>query len=59
MASLQELLAATALIVTCEKIAASGVLSEQDEQALRLILAKACRTFEIPSIAERPQRVSA
>ncbi|MDB5584848.1 MAG: hypothetical protein JWR80_10024 [Bradyrhizobium sp.] len=53
MADLRELLAASALITTCEKIAGSGFLPEADEQALRLVIAKACKAFEFPSIAER------
>lgn len=57
MASLQELLAASTLIVTCEKLIALGRLPEQDEQALRIILVKVCRAFQMPTIAERdPER---
>lgn len=53
MASLQELLAASALIVTCEQICSAGSLSERDEQALRILLVKACKAFEIVPLAER------
>jgi hypothetical protein len=53
MASLNELVAASALIVTCEKIVAGGFLPEKDEQSLRVILIKACKAFEIAPLAER------
>lgn len=54
MASLNELWAASALIVTCEKLISSGKLSEVDERNLRLLIARCCRAFNVPSIAERP-----
>lgn len=53
--SLQQLLAASALIVTCERLVASGALAETEEQNLRVLIAKCCRAFEISSIAERPE----
>lgn len=53
-ATLQQLLAASALIVTCEKIAAADVLPEAEERQIRVLIAQACRAFEISSIAERP-----
>lgn len=51
---LQQLLAASAMIVSLEKIAAAGVLPEAEEQKIRVLIIQACRAFEIPSIAERP-----
>jgi len=57
MAELQQLLAASALLVTCEKIAGSGVLPEHEEQDLRRLIARACKAFEIPTIAERGAEV--
>jgi hypothetical protein len=52
-ANLQQLLAASALIVTCERLASSGLLDEQQEGELRILICRACRAFEIPTIAER------
>lgn len=51
--SLQQLLAASALLVTCEKIAGSGRLPEAEEKDLRILIVRVCRAFEIPTIAER------
>ena len=51
---LQQLLAASCLVVKCEKLCASGVLPESDEQTLRFLIAKVCKAFEIPTLAERP-----
>ncbi len=51
--SLQQLLAASALVEKCRKIAASGRLSEAEEQDLRVLVARASRAFEIDTIAER------
>lgn len=53
-ATLQQLLAVSALVVKCEKLCGSGVLPEADEQTLRFLIAKVCKAFEIPSVAERP-----
>jgi hypothetical protein len=53
MASLQELLATSALLVTCEKIAGSGRLPEDEERDLRVLIVRVCRAFDIPTIAER------
>ena len=50
---LQQFLAANALIVTCEQIVGDGLLPEAEEQVMRLLIAKCCKAFEIPSIAER------
>lgn len=55
MATLTELLAASALIVTCESICASGMLPEEEERDIRILIAKCCRAFNVPSIAERSQ----
>ena len=51
---LQQRLAASALLVTCEKIVASGWLPEREEQSLRELLPRVYQTFSIPSPAERP-----
>jgi hypothetical protein len=56
MASLNELLAASALIVTCEKLCALGELPEADEQNLRVLILKACKAFEIAPLVERSPR---
>lgn len=53
-ANLQQLLAASALIVRLERIATSGILPENDEADIRRLICRACRAFEIPTIAERP-----
>lgn len=58
-ANLQQLLAASALIVKCEKICALGALPESDEQTLRFLIAKVCKAFEIPCLAERPANTNA
>jgi hypothetical protein len=47
MANLREQLAASALIVTCEKICKSGVLPEREELILRVLIVDACKAFEI------------
>lgn len=51
--SLQQLLAASAAVVTLEKIASSGVLPESEEQNVRVLIVRICRTFTFDSIAER------
>ena len=51
--TLQQRLAAAALLVTCEKIAASGWLPEREEQSLRALLPRVYQTFNVPSPAER------
>lgn len=51
--SLQQLLAASSLIVTCERIVALGVLPEAEEQKLRDLIVKACKAFEMPTVCER------
>lgn len=53
-ATLQQLLAASALIVRCEKLCSTGALSGPDEEDLRRLIVKCCIAFEIPTIAERP-----
>lgn len=55
MANLQELLVASALITTCESICTKGLLPESEEQNLRELIARCCRAFNVPSIAERVQ----
>lgn len=56
--SLQQLLAASALIVACEKICSSGVLSDSDERNLRILIVRAGKAFVLDSVAERPVQVS-
>lgn len=51
---LQQLLAASACIVTLERIASSGILPDEEEASVRVLICRACRAFEIPTIAERP-----
>lgn len=51
---LQQLLAASALVVFCERLAREGKLAERDETFLRELTVKVCRAFEIPTLAERP-----
>lgn len=58
-ATLQQLVAASALITKCEKLCAQGLLPESDEQTLRYLLTKVCRAFEIPTLAERPANSNA
>lgn len=52
--SLQQRLAASALLVTCEKIIASGWLPPREEQSLRELLPRVYQTFRVLSPAERP-----
>lgn len=52
-ANLQQLLAASALIVTCERLASSGILPDEQEAEIRVLICRACRAFEIPTVAER------
>lgn len=58
-ANLQQLLAASACIVSLERIASSGVLPESDEAQVRQIICRACRAFQIPTLAERPANSNA
>jgi len=51
--TLQQRLAASCLIVTCEKICTNGYLPADQEQALRVLIIKACKAFEIAPLAER------
>lgn len=46
-------LAVAALVGECEAIVGSGLLSEPAERSLRLLIARTCSAFEMPSIAER------
>ena len=52
--NLQQLLAASALIVTCERLASSGILPIEQEQDIRRLIVRCCNAFEIPTVAERP-----
>lgn len=54
MASLQELLAASAMASALQKIISSGILPEAQEMDLRLLVVRSCRAFAIPTIAEVP-----
>ncbi len=51
--NLQQLLAASTLIVTLEKLCTSGVLPEDVEQNVRVIVVQACKAFGIKPLAER------
>ena len=55
--TLQQLLAASALIVRLERICSSGVLSESEEADTRVLICRAYREFALPSVAERPSNV--
>jgi len=52
--ALQQLLAASALLVSAERIASSGILPEEDEAELRILICCVCNAFDIPTVAERP-----
>lgn len=52
-ANLQQLLAASALLVSAEKIASMGVLPENEEAELRRLIIRVCGAFAIPTLAER------
>lgn len=51
---LTQLLAASVMVLQLERIASSGMLPEDEEAKLRKLICRACRAFDIPSIAERP-----
>jgi hypothetical protein len=51
---LKHLLAARQMIKVLERIASSGILPEADEAEIRQLICRACRAFEIPTLAERP-----
>lgn len=53
-ASTEELLAASALIVTLERICRSGVLTIEDEVCARYTIGRAYQAFGVDGIAERP-----
>lgn len=52
--TLLQTIAASALIETIEKQCRDGIHNEQEEMRLRQLTVKACRVFEMPSLAERP-----
>jgi hypothetical protein len=54
MASLQQLVAASALITTLERIVGDGLLDPEREMKARQLIVRCCNAFEIPTIAERP-----
>lgn len=51
---LQQLLAASNLVIFCENLARAGRLTEGEEACLRELTVKTCNAFEIPTLAERP-----
>lgn len=51
---LRQLMASSALLLSAEKIAASGLLPEREEMELRRIIVDACHAFGIPAACERP-----
>jgi 6,7-dimethyl-8-ribityllumazine synthase len=51
---LQQLLAASNLLVFAERMASSGRLSEEEEKEVRVMIVRVCNAFEIPTLAERP-----
>jgi hypothetical protein len=55
--SLQQLLAASALLVSAERIASSGILPEKEEAELRMLICRVCQAFNIPTVAERPLEI--
>jgi hypothetical protein len=55
--SLRQLLAVSAIIVSAEKAASSGKLSEDEEMELREIIVRVCNVFGMPTKAERPLEI--
>ena len=53
-ASLQELMAASAMMITLEKIASSGRLPLAEEINVRELIVRAGKAFAMDSAAERP-----
>lgn len=53
-ASLQELMAASAMMITLEKIASSNRLPVDEEINVRQLIVRAGKAFGLDSIAERP-----
>lgn len=53
-ASLQELMAASAMMITLEKIASSGRMPTDEEIEIRLLIVRAGRAFGMDSRVERP-----
>lgn len=52
--TLQQLVAASAMITTLEHIAASGRLSIEQEKRVRRLVVQAARAFGFNTLAERP-----
>jgi 6,7-dimethyl-8-ribityllumazine synthase len=50
---LQQLLAASNLLVFAERMASSGRLSEEEEKEVRVMIVRVCKAFDIPTVAER------
>ena len=57
--SLRQLLAVSAIIVSAEKIASSGVLPLSEEIELRELIVRVCGVFGMDTVAERPLEVVA
>lgn len=53
-ATLTQLLAASAMATALQRICSQGVLSEQQEAEMRILVVRSCRAFDIPTIAEAP-----
>jgi hypothetical protein len=53
MADLQELLAVSAMVTSCEQIVAAGVLPEAREAELRILIVRVSRAFGMPTVSER------
>jgi hypothetical protein len=57
--SLHQLMAVSALIISAEKLIASGDLPFEEEQSLRLLLPRVYQAFGLASPAERTQPLEA
>jgi len=55
--SLTQLMAASAAILTLERLASSGLLPEHEEQNIRLLALRVGKAFELDSKAERGDNV--
>lgn len=51
--TLLQIVAASALVETLEKQCRDGIHSEPEEMRIRSLVVRACRAFEMPTIAER------
>lgn len=55
--SLRQLLAVSAIVVSAEKIASSGVLPLSEEIELRGLIVRVANVFGMDTIAERPLEI--